>query len=82
MLLVGIGVGAFIYFKQDAAKAMALPVTGVSCFDSAQVTAGGVSTAEFYPETMESRIVPGGEHNEASWEKQVPFFMDVLFYDL
>lgn len=31
---------------------------------------------------LESRIVPGGEHNEASWEKQVPFFMDVLFYDL
>lgn len=31
---------------------------------------------------LESRIVPHGEHNEASWEKQVPFFMDVLFYDL
>ncbi len=31
---------------------------------------------------LESRIVPDGEHNEASWEKQVPFFMDVLFYDL
>lgn len=43
----------------SAAKAMALPVTGVSGFESAQVTAGGVSTAEFYPETMESRIVPG-----------------------
>ncbi len=31
---------------------------------------------------LESRIVPGGEHNEASWERQVPFFMDTLFYDL
>lgn len=31
---------------------------------------------------LESRIVPGGEHNEASWERQVPFFMDALFYDL
>ncbi|MBQ6492485.1 MAG: alpha/beta hydrolase [Erysipelotrichaceae bacterium] len=31
---------------------------------------------------LESRIVPDGDHSEASWEKQVPFFMDVLFYDL
>ncbi len=31
---------------------------------------------------LECRIVPDGEHNEASWEKQIPFFMDVLFYDL
>lgn len=29
-----------------------------------------------------ARIVPGGEHNEASWERQVPFFMETLFYDL
>lgn len=27
--------------------------------DAAQVTAGGIVTDEFYPETMESRIVPG-----------------------
>ena len=31
---------------------------------------------------VESRIVPAGTHNEASWEKQIPFFMDVLFYRL
>ena len=31
---------------------------------------------------LESRIVPSGIHSEASWEKQVPFFMDVLFYHL
>ena len=31
---------------------------------------------------LESRIVPDGEHNEASWERQVPFFMDTLFYNL
>ena len=31
---------------------------------------------------LESRIVPKGEHCEASWERQIPFFMDVLFYDL
>ena len=30
---------------------------------------------------LESRIVPKGNHNEASWEKQVPFFMDTLFYE-
>ena len=26
------------------------------------------------------RIVPGGDHSEASWERQIPFFMDALFY--
>ena len=31
---------------------------------------------------LESRIVPGGDHNEASWERQIPFFMDTLFYGL
>ena len=30
----------------------------------------------------EIRVVPGGVHNEASWEHQIPFFMDVLFYNL
>jgi hypothetical protein len=28
------------------------------------------------------RIVPGGTHCEASWEKQIPFFMETLFYNL
>ncbi len=27
------------------------------------------------------RIVPGGEHCEACWEQQIPFFMETLFYD-
>ena len=31
---------------------------------------------------LDSRIVPGGEHCEASWERQIPFFMDTLFYGL
>ena len=31
---------------------------------------------------LESRVVPDGFHSEASWERQIPFFMDVLFYDL
>lgn len=40
-------------------KAFPLPVTGTGGFDSAQVTAGGVRTSEFDPETLESRLVPG-----------------------
>ncbi|MDD5931747.1 MAG: alpha/beta hydrolase-fold protein [Oscillospiraceae bacterium] len=31
---------------------------------------------------LTSRIVPGGTHCEASWEQQIPFFMDTLFYGL
>ncbi|MCD8218598.1 MAG: alpha/beta hydrolase [Clostridiales bacterium] len=27
------------------------------------------------------RIVPGGEHCEASWEKQIPFFVNTLLYE-
>ena len=26
------------------------------------------------------RIVPWGKHSEASWEKQIPFFMNTLMY--
>ncbi len=26
------------------------------------------------------RIIPGGEHCEASWERQIPFFMNTLLY--
>ena len=40
-------------------KDLRLPVTGVSGFDTAQVTAGGIKTAEFDPATMASRLVPG-----------------------
>ena len=29
-----------------------------------------------------ARVVPGGEHSEASWERQIPYFIDVLFYEL
>ena len=31
---------------------------------------------------LNCRIVPGGDHCEASWERQIPFFMDTLFYGL
>ena len=30
---------------------------------------------------LTSRIVPGGTHSEASWEKQIPYFINVLFGD-
>lgn len=42
-----------------AAKCLSLPITGVSGFESAQVTHGGISTDEFDPVTLESRLVPG-----------------------
>ena len=41
-----------------ACKHFRLPVRGTEGFASAQVTAGGIRTSEFSPETMESRICP------------------------
>ena len=31
---------------------------------------------------VQSRIIPGGSHCEASWEKQIPFFMQTLLYEV
>jgi len=42
-----------------AVKCFDVPLTEPMGMDSAQVTAGGVLTAEFDPHTMESRLVPG-----------------------
>ena len=42
-----------------AVKCFDVPLTEPLGMDSAQVTAGGVLTSEFDPETMESRLVPG-----------------------
>lgn len=42
-----------------AIEAFSLPVLGTRGFGAAQVTAGGISTSEFNPGTMESRLVPG-----------------------
>ena len=42
-----------------AAARFSLAVRGVKGFDSAQVTAGGISSCEFNPDTMESCIVNG-----------------------
>ena len=43
----------------QAATAFRLPVKGTEGFDNAQVTAGGLRTADFDPNTLESRLVPG-----------------------
>ena len=40
-------------------KAFAIPLTEPLGMDSAQVTAGGVLTENFAPQTLESRLVPG-----------------------
>lgn len=42
-----------------AIQNFALPVIGTMGFDAAQVTAGGIRTDEFHPDTMESILVPG-----------------------
>lgn len=39
--------------------AWTLPITGTGSFRDAQVMLGGVSTYEFNPETMESKLAPG-----------------------
>ena len=43
----------------NAIKGFEVPLTETLGMDSAQVTAGGILTSEFDPETMESRLVPG-----------------------
>ena len=39
-------------------RAFTLPILGVCGFDQAQVTAGGLRTDEFDPQTMQSKLVP------------------------
>ena len=41
------------------ARNLHIPLTEPMGMDSAQVTAGGIFTTEFDPETMESRLVSG-----------------------
>ena len=31
---------------------------------------------------LTGRLVPGGTHSEASWEKQLPFVFHTLMYEL
>ncbi|MBO4358880.1 MAG: alpha/beta hydrolase [Erysipelotrichaceae bacterium] len=60
--------------------------------DYGQKEIGWRNTREIYGEVtsaliqkkvlLDSRVVPKGEHNEASWERAIPFFMETLFYRL
>ncbi|MBQ8910780.1 MAG: NAD(P)/FAD-dependent oxidoreductase, partial [Oscillospiraceae bacterium] len=43
----------------NAVKGLEVNLTEPMGMDSAQVTAGGVLTSQFDPQTMESRLVPG-----------------------
>lgn len=43
----------------DVCRDFRLEVRGTAGFDAAQVTAGGIATAQFDPDTLQSRRVPG-----------------------
>ena len=60
----------------------------VSCFNETFSRAAALSPAlDFAPRSLEkrvrltARIVPDGGHCEASWEKQIPFFLPALLYE-
>ena len=62
----GIGLCPISYLSDEelgraahCAKAFCAELTGTLGMDAAQVTAGGVLTRDFNPETMESKLVPG-----------------------
>ena len=62
----GIGNCPIAYLSEEelqnavkASKSFPFRLTGTLGMDAAQVTAGGVYTRDFDPETMESRLVPG-----------------------
>ena len=48
-----------IIHNRHAVKHFEVTLTEPMGMDSAQVTAGGIVTGEFRPETMESKLVPG-----------------------
>ncbi len=53
-----------------------------SQFEMAPILAKAASILVQRGALLDWRIVPGGEHNEATWEKQLPFIMNTLFYGL
>ena len=69
VLTQAVGISAHVPIRQledgeigevcRAVKAFDISLTEPMGMDSAQVTAGGIVTREFDPETMESRLVPG-----------------------
>ena len=69
VLVQAVGISGYVPIAQleeyeietlvKAVKGFDVTLTEPMGMDSAQVTAGGIVTAEFSPETMESRLVPG-----------------------
>ena len=49
----------YLYAAAETCADFRLPVLGVEGFEAAQVTAGGIVTRDFDPDTLESRLVPG-----------------------
>lgn len=47
-----------IYRLARCCKRLELPLRGTEGFQNAQVTAGGIKTSEFDPQTLQSRLVP------------------------
>lgn len=46
-------------------------------------TFGEIATLLMYKKiSLQCRVIPGGTHCEASWERQIPFFMNTLLYNL
>ena len=69
VLTQAVGISGYVPIAQLEEEEIAAVVSGVKNFevpltepmgmDAAQVTAGGIVTAEFDPQTMESKLVPG-----------------------
>lgn len=69
-------------FRRDTVLYMDYGQKEIKWSNSREVYARACSLLIEKKVLLESRIVPDGQHNEASWEKQIPFFMDALFYGL
>ena len=69
--------------KPDTVIYMDYGAREIGHHDNMRVQFGRVTTQLLKKKILlESRIVPGGDHCEASWEKQIPFFMNTLLYEL
>ena len=69
--------------KPDTVIYMDYGAREIGHHDNMRVQFGRVTTQLLKKKILlESRIVPGGDHCEASWETQIPFFMNTLLYEL
>ena len=77
---------------EELLRGAAFPRDTVLYMDMGERELGWRSTAKHFRRVCElllekrvrltARIVPGGKHCEASWEKQIPFFLPTLLYGL